>query len=169
MKRPVVLAFIGILIGVLSMSCSKETTREIIGSTEYDTTEIVEYRVDTIVEYRVDTIVEYRVDTIIRYHTIYTTSNMAMTIPTYHCGGPNTDQYFKTTISDAPPGTHWNVRMRLQNCYGHTIIDTNFNSLNHPYLFRRHGSNITFELLYNLPDNMYNTWSKTQIDVNRIY
>ena len=45
MKRLVVLAFIGMLIGVLSMSCSKET---ITGPTEYeyDTTIMIEY--DTI-------------------------------------------------------------------------------------------------------------------------
>lgn len=46
MKRLLVLTFMAIFIGVLSMSCTKEKT--IAGPTEYDTTETVVY--DTIVD-----------------------------------------------------------------------------------------------------------------------
>ena len=68
MKRLIVLTLVGILVGVLSMSCSKETTREIIGPTEYDTTVIVEYDTTIVVDTIIVVIMHY--DTIIVYDTV---------------------------------------------------------------------------------------------------
>ncbi|KKL12692.1 hypothetical protein LCGC14_2533200, partial [marine sediment metagenome] len=42
MKRLIALALMAMLIGAFSMSCSKETIKEIAGPTEYDTTVIVD-------------------------------------------------------------------------------------------------------------------------------